>query len=260
MGYKMIKQGYIPDPPAKDDKNFTLELRPKIAILSPGDVDLRWACTDTNQYSMAACVGNASADSIEVVNAIEGRPPVELSRMFLYTLCRNKMDYDRDGHGDINQDDGTFIRLAFQVLSEFGICSEATWAYTKENLYKLPSIKAMREAAGYKIHGAYRIYETGYDRVEACIAALRSHHPVVFATKVGSHFKSCRDMTPLMPLDTNGGGHAMLMVGYIDGKGFIIKNSWGTGFGSRGYCVMDPSYIAWASTHDLWVPTRGFGF
>lgn len=37
------------------------------------------------------------------------------------------------------------------------------------------------------------------------------------------------------------GGHAVLLVGY-DERGFLVKNSWGTGWGDGGYCVVSYDY------------------
>jgi C1A family cysteine protease len=46
-----------------------------------------------------------------------------------------------------------------------------------------------------------------------------------------------------LPLPTKGedivGGHAVVCVGYDDAKqAFIVRNSWGTGWGDKGYFYM----------------------
>lgn len=265
-----FKAGYLRDPAKKPgqkpDRNFTTELLPRLS-LSPGDVDFRPNCTETNQASASSCVGNSTGDSLEVLNSLEGLPPVQLSRMFIYALCRQLMDEDNDGHSDINRDEGTYIRLAFDVLSRFGVCredlpvSEGGWPYDLSKLHVLPSIKAMRAATGHRIHSYYRIWETGYDRVEKIHEALQGRHPVVFGTQIDSSFLKVKDATPVgPPRGTLIGGHAMIVVGYIAGKGFIIKNSWGKSWGEGGFCFMEPEYLAWTNTYDLWVPTKGMAF
>lgn len=280
------KFGWIEDPAKKagDKPDFVFkrtgdtpeeipELLPKLKAVQSGDVDLSPHTTQSNQYRAGSCGGNATADSVEVLNSIEGRPHVQLSRLFVYTLARNFMDLDHDGRSDIDKDDGTYLRLCFEVLSKFGICREdidakkGGWPYTVDrygnvgNLHVLPSLRAMRKATGHRIHSYYRIIATGSDRLDEIIAALRANHPVVFGTLIDDGFVSLRSEGPVGPPkgDTRG-GHAMIIVGYISGKGFIVKNSWGKNWGDFGRCIMLPEYLTWKKTNDLWVPTRGVTF
>jgi C1A family cysteine protease len=245
--------GYRKDPEDSRDSDFkSLSDKIKMGAVA-GDVDLRQYCTDTNQYEASACAGNATADSVEVLNAIEGKPHVELSRLFIYSLARTK-------HGELNQDRGTYIRTCFKVLGEFGICPETSWPYDLSKLFVSPSIMAQRNALGHKIHSYYRINGVGQDRVNQVIAALRAGKPVVFGTQITQAFTALTGSVPVgRPSGDTIGGHAMIIVGYVGGN-FIIKNSWGQGWGVRGFCFMKPEYIAWSETQDLWVPTLGMAF
>lgn len=262
----MEKFGYRPDPPKSTDRNFTNILRPRLIRTLSGDVDLRQYCTNTDQYSLGACAGNAAADSVEILNAIEGKPSVQLSRLFLYTLARNMMDEDGDGRTDIDKDEGTYIRLCFDVLSKFGICREDVpagkggWPYDLNKAFTLPDLKSMRSATSHRIHSYYRIYETGNSRIDAIIDALEGRHPVVFGTLVDKSFQDLRDNTPWAPSGPSIGGHAMVIVGYIRGLGFIVKNSWGENWGDRGFCIMKSDVFLSYNTQDLWVPTSGVVF
>ena len=40
------------------------------------------------------------------------------------------------------------------------------------------------------------------------------------------------------------GGHAIAVVGYLANGRFIIRNSWGTGWGDKGFGYASPAYIA----------------
>jgi len=254
--------GYLPDPPKKEGESPDLdfaELRTKLAAVSTGDVDFRDHTTSTNQYSLPSCVGNATADSVEILNSLEGRPHVELSRQFVWTLCRNMEDKDRDGRGDVDKKTGTYIRLAFDVLNTFGVCPEKYWPYNSP-WNRLPSLKAMRKATGHKIKAYHRISGRGDDRLDQVLTALRSGHPVVFGTRIPKDFGKLDDEGPVGIPSDPGGGHAMICVGYLTGLGFIIKNSWGTNWGDNGFFIMKPEYMAWDKTWDLWVPTRGVTF
>ena len=260
--------GYTPDPPDASDKNFTTELRPRLTrATAAGDVDLRAFTTESNQYSAGSCAGNATADAVEILNAVEGLPQVQLSRMFVYALARNLIDEDGDGQGDINQDHGVYLRLCFDVLSKFGICQEdlpvdqGGWPYDLKKLYTLPSLKAMRAATAHRIHSYYRITETGQDRLDAIIDALHGQRPVVFGTTVNKAFLSLTGEGPVgVPTSELVGGHAMIVVGYVASKGFLVKNSWGAGWGDNGFCCLLPEYLTWEATNDLWVPTKGSEF
>lgn len=263
--------GYRPDPPLKSgdhpDKSFSLELAPKLTAVSFGDVDLRAYCTETNQYSLNSCAGNATADSVEVLNSIAGLPKVQLSRLFVYTLARNLMDEDFDGKADIDKDTGTYIRLCFDVLASFGICREdlpagqGGWPYDTTKVWQLPDLKAMRAATAHRIHSAYKIYETGSDRLDKMIEALRANHPIVFGTQVDKGFEDLSSIGPWhRPTQNIQGGHAMVVVGYLAGRGFIVKNSWSRSWGENGFCIMDPDVFTWDQTQDLWVPTKGEAF
>jgi hypothetical protein len=259
----MDKFGYRPDPPKSTDKDFSTLLRPKLIKVTDGDVDLREYCTASEQYSLGACAGNATADSVEITNAIEGKPPVQLSRLFVYTLARNMVDEDGDGRSDIDKDEGTYLRLCFDVLAKFGICREdlpagqGGWPYDLAKAFTLPDLKAMRAATAHRIHSYYRIYEIGSNRIDAMVDALRGRHPVVFGTIVDQSFMDLSDDTPWSPSGLVVGGHAMVVVGYLQALGFIVKNSWGSDWGANGFCIMKPEVFTSIDTSDIWVPTSG---
>lgn len=277
-----MKFGYRPDPTeALDlttgqkvdllakDFDFRTGLLPALVGATNGDVDLSKYTTDTHQGRASACAGNATADSVEVLTAVEeedrakaeGRlpkPVPQLSRMFVYALARGLQDDDGDGQGDLNRDEGTYIRLCYEVLSRFGICEESAWQYDTSKVFVAPSIKAMRQAVGHRIHSYYRIKESGQDRLDEIVSALRARHPVVFGTQITKSFQDNNGPEVVdKPTTATAGGHAMMIVGYQNGL-FKVKNSWGSGWRRRGFCFMTPEYIAWDATRDLWVPTKGY--
>lgn len=244
------------------DKNVSELLSTAPVRLAAGDVDLRQYCTDSNQYQLSACAGNATADSVEIVSSIEewlraeveGRPvkPVpQLSRLFVYAMART-LD------GSLSADEGTYIRSCFEVLSRFGIPEETAWPYDEAKVFVSPSILSQRAALGHKIHSYYRIKSSGQDRLDEIVSALRAMKPVVFGTLIDHAYMDFNGQTVVdRPKGSTAGGHAQIIVGYIDGK-FLVKNSWGKGWRDGGFVFFTPEYMTWDETWDLWVPTLGF--
>jgi hypothetical protein len=264
-----MKYGYRPDPktPAllAKDNDFSTKLKPYLVTSTSGDIDLSKYSTPSNQFNISSCAGNATADAVEIVCAIdeedraakEGRasvPVPQLSRLFVYSMARSIMEDDGSGHGQIDKDEGTYIRLCFDILSRFGICDEVIWPYDTSKVFVPPSVKAMRQAVGHRIHSYYRINQTGANRVPEIITALRGRHPVVFGTQVGKSFGNIK--APYIcgiPTDPEG-GHAQVIVGWVNGY-FKVKNSWGPDWADHGFSYFTTDYIAWSMTQDIWVPT-----
>lgn len=254
---RVEKDGSKTDLLAKDLKFGALATKLKLNAAPLGDVDLSPYCTPSDQFRLSSCVGNATADSVEILNSIAGYAPIQLSRLFVYAMARI-----RSGDPSLQKDEGTYIRSAFDTLSRFGVCDEYLWPYKESAVHHIPSIKAQRQAVGHRIHSYYRIDSTGDARVQDIVKALHAKHPVVFGTLITSKFQECSDRTPIQrPLAHESilGGHAMIIVGWIGGN-FLVKNSWSAGWGSHGFCLLTPEYITWDSTWDLWTPTLGLDF
>lgn len=231
--------------------------------LLPGDVDLSAYTTETNQLSLSSCASNATADSIEVLNDVaekaaaarEGRAPmapIQVSRMFIYNITREKF-------GRLHINEGTYIRDNFQTLTNFGVCSEELWPYALEKFNVSPSMMAMRTAVANRIRGFYCIKDEGEDRLAQILAALRAKHPVVFGTGITSDFQSYNGNGTIQKpgKDEEISNHAMLIIGFYSGKGFLVKNSWGRNWGLSGLCFMSEDYLMWDKSFDFWVPTQG---
>lgn len=242
-----------------NDKKFS-ELKAQLQagglkIAAPGPVDLSSFCVAMNQYDLDSCVGNGTCESLEILEniahqGIAGYQPTLLSRMFLWAMSRTQ-------EGNLDQNTGTHVRTAFNVLATLGVCTETLWPYQDSLTTISPSVLAQREALGHTITTAYRIDTLMQDRINDVITALQAKLPVVFGTNVTTAFQGLTGNGPVdVPgaTDAMAGGHCMVIVGW-DGQSFLVKNSWGTGWGANGFCLLTPAYITWDNTTDLWVPT-----
>lgn len=111
---------------------------------------------------------------------------------------------------DKNSLDGMQIVEALEFLKNIGVKSDRG-VHKIEKYCKVNSMLALR----------YALVLNG-----PCIGALRVYN------EYNDFWK--RDYVGQEIL----GGHAIAIVGY-DKKGFIIRNSWGTGYGERGYWYLD---------------------
>lgn len=233
------------------DKKFEDLVTSRNLKTGTGDVDLSPYCVAMNQYSLSSCTGNATCESLEILENIATGKATLLSRLFTYAMARTI-------EGTLNVDAGSHVRTCFETLSLYGVCAEAIWPYDLTQVNVSPSILAQEQAVGHKIDSYYRITSEGDQRLTDIQTALYNKLPVVIGTDISNAFESLASGSngPLGPpgIGQDAGGHALVVVGYI-GSNYLIKNSWGTGWGVNGFCLFTPDYMTASMTNDLWVPT-----
>jgi C1A family cysteine protease len=215
----------------------------------PSVVDLRPFCSSIeDQGNLGSCTGQAIAGAIELLNKRASRT-LDVSRLFIYY-------YERLLEGTVNYDSGAYIRDGIKVCYTYGAPVESLWPYNINKFRTLPPSTAMQDAAKRKV--------TSYQRVadfNGVIDALASGYPVVVGFTVYSSFESNSvAKTGVMPYPNIStervlGGHAVLIVGYNKNRNvFIVRNSWGTGWGDGGYFYMPFQVIQNTSmSSDFWI-------
>lgn len=214
-------------------------------------LDLRhWCSPVEDQRYASSCVGNGTVGALEFLQLRNGQPLVDLSRLFVYYNAR-LMTQDQD------KDNGTFIRLAFGTLSALGTCTEAKWPYDLTKLFVRPSWGSYRDAYPNKVDSYYSISAAGQIRIDYIKRALRAQHVVVFGMTVDQDYMNYSGGVVAMPKQVrpNPGGHCQVIVGYDNNKQcWIVRNSWGTGWGEGGYAFVPFDYLDASSADDFWVP------
>ncbi len=200
----------------------------------PRKVDLRADCSPIeDQGQIGSCTANAACGALEYHEKTAHRPQVPLSRMFVYFNARRRA-------GRVPQDSGAQIAEAMAALLAYGAPEEQRWPYDVNLFAAEPPPDIFAEAL--------RRQAPEYARVErgtGTLGALAHGYPVVFGISLPMRcFQEAGD-TGLIPVPTSEeraqaatqGGHAMLMVGYDqDEETYLLRNSWGTGWGNQGYC------------------------
>lgn len=252
--------GWKPDPANKkywkfDKNNFALSSTNNIQYQSSNDIDLRpYTSARHDQQNTNSCVANAIIKGLEIKRILKygHSNHVDLSISDLYYGARERMTPSM-----VDWDQGTHISLACDVLRDFGVCREIMHPFTKQNMYKKPSVMASREARLNRIQNHFKIKSYGNDRLDDIIFNLRAGNPVVFGTIVGKDWLNYQGgKEPLQTETQPKGNHAMVVIGFVDGL-FIIENSWGRFWGDDGFGYVAPEVFKHPSTRDLWVMVDG---
>jgi len=126
-----------------------------------------------------------------------------------------------------------------RFLAKTGLPAESAYPYTQS---KGPCESA---APGWE-RSAYKIANWGFvwDTVGQIKAALAHYGPLPTSMRVYEDFMDYKSGVYSYTTGKSLGGHAVLLVGYDDAEQcFIVKNSWGTGWGEDGFFRIDYSEL-----------------
>jgi C1A family cysteine protease len=215
----------------------------------PEHVDLRplfpavW-----DQGNLGSCTGHACAAALAYARTTEDLAPLMPSRLMLYYNARLL-------EGSQAWDSGAQIRDVIKGAAKYGTCPEELWPYDVARFATEPGSDAYRAATRDRAVGYRSVTPSQHD----LCAALAEGSPVVFGFSVYESFESdAVARTGVMPMPGPGeslvGGHAVVAVGYdLSERKFIIRNSWGGGWGDHGYFYMPFEYMLSSSlASDFW--------
>jgi C1A family cysteine protease len=174
------------------------------------------------------------------------------SRLFLYYNTRVIAK-------NVSYDAGAYVHDGINALKTYGLCAEVAWPYNIRQFTVKPPSMCYKAALFNRVLNAYNV-PTTLGAMKACLAG---GVPFVLGFIVFSSFQSVAvARTGLVPMPRRGesvvGGHAVLVCGYNDSnQRFLVRNSWGSGWGDRGYFYMPYAYFTNPSlTSDVWAITR----
>jgi hypothetical protein len=224
----------------------------------PKSIDLRTTIVTPAPYdqgSLGSCTANGIAFAYQFAELKQQLPNVfQPSRLFIYYN-------ERVIEGTVNEDAGAMIRDGFKSINQTGVCDELIWPYAIEKFAERPPAKCYEQASRCKSVAYYAVQPN----VQAMKQALVDGFPVVYGFDVYTSFETIlrSGLMPYPNVKTEEllGGHCVTAVGYDDTKGndgcFIVRNSWGTSWGDRGYFYMPYKVVATLGmTADYWVVTK----
>jgi len=239
--------GWIPDVPDQRDHLYAAPVTSLVRKVTK--VDLRKQCPPVyDQGELGSCTANAIGAAVQFDQMKEKKKSFIPSRLFIYYN-------ERKAEGTLESDSGAMIRTGIKSVAKIGCCPETLWPYIIERFRDEPTADCYAEALKNKV--------ILYSRVPRNIAQMRgclaSGFPFVFGFTVYDGFETEEvAKTGVAPMPGPGekvlGGHAVLAVGFDDKtRRFIVRNSWGTKWGMRGYFTMPYDYLSNESlSDDFW--------
>ena len=232
------KFGWVPDLPDHRDHMYNAPLG--IVTALPAKVDLRSKCPPVvDQGQLGSCTANAIGGAHRFSQMKQSATGDFMpSRLFIYYN-------ERVMEGTVSEDAGAMIRDGVKSIAKQGVCPEKMWPYQINKFTTKPSAACYKEALKHQAISYQRVTQS-LAQMKGC---LGSGFPFVFGFTVYESFQSANvAKTGTVPMPGQGegvlGGHAVLAVGYDDAKQrFTVMNSWGTGWGAKGYFTIPYGYL-----------------
>lgn len=216
-------------------------------------IDLRGQFSSIkDQGQQGSCLSFTLTSIFEYMMKTNLKEDCDLSEAFLYYNARN---LDCNDDVDVNTDNGSRFHPSIESLSKYGIALEKYWPYNDQAYSTRPTEQAYEDASTRKLVKALNVERS----VNAVKSALVDGFPVAgsfvlypsFFTNNGYVTLPTQEEIEARKNDVTEEGkirhsrHAMVIVGYSDKlQMFIVRNSWGTSWGEKGYCYMPYEYIA----------------
>jgi len=246
----------------------------------PASVDLRaWCSPIEDQKDIGSCTAHAGVGLVEYFERRAFGEHLDASQLFLYKVTRNLLHWMGDT--------GAFLRTTMYALTLFGVPPEAYYPYNTPDYDKEPPAFCYAFAQSFQAISYYRLDPPGTarDRLLARIKIdLSKGLPSMFGFSVYNSINQTNTNGGKIPYPTRGervlGGHAIDAVGYDDNLkikntnpgglettgALLIRNSWGTSWGSGGYGWLPYKYVLdglatdwWSLLKSEWVDTGQFG-
>ena len=249
MAKILRRHGWKPQKPDHRDHKVKKVSLFRRLITMPSSIDLRSVDGPIeDQGQIGSCTAHSLAGALQFLEKKLGKEITPVSRLFIYYN-------ERDIEGTVGQDAGAEIRDGIKELNTKGICPEPLWPYVESKFKVKPPISAYKKAVSAEIT-SYKAIAT----LTEMKSVLASGYPFVFGISVYESFEGPEAAkTGIIPMPSKSekcvGGHAVCAVGYSDiDKWIIVRNSWGTNWGSKGYFYLPYAYISNPDlASDFWV-------
>ncbi len=250
---KYFMNGLLPDDGTYDKLPAKKELATKGYEILPSKCSLKQYCPSVkNQSKYSTCTGWATAYAARTMaeavrNGWTDRKLITkeaFSPVFVYSLIKGN-------NSDPNCSNGSHICDALKLMQEVGNVKYEDFNYLcaeKSDINKV----MLETAKKYCLDSYSTLFSLGEKKADKKVRAVKKslseNCPVIIAmwldettfskTKTLMDLSALNERFPLKNKSRGEGYHAMCVVGYDDnmqGGAFEIMNSWGTGWGDKGF-------------------------
>ncbi len=225
----------------------------------PASVDLRKWCTRVRDQSTA---NTSTAFAVSALDEYFERRAfgrhTNYSELFLYRATCDLLGYKLDL--------GAELRTTLHALQTYGMPAEHLYPYDPARTAEQPPAFCYGFADKFRTIRYFRLDDpklSGKDVLLNVRKLLASRMPSVFGLSVYTSFPHAGDEGCEIPLPEPGeqliGGHALLAVGYDDERmigpdqgALLVRNSWGTSWGDKGYGWLPYRWVENRMAVDFW--------
>lgn len=249
-----------------------------VKVTVPTSRELRkWCSPIEHQGALGSCTAHAGVGIMEYYERRAFDKHIDASRLFLYKATRNLLHWTGDT--------GAFLRTTMAAMVLFGVPPEEYRPYSIPDFDEEPSAFCYSFGQDYQAVQYCRLDPPAtpkdllLKRIKSFIVAGL---PSMFGFTVFSSIGQAGDDGKIpypCPGEQILGGHAVVAVGFDDAVkienttcrvkttgALLLRNSWGTGWGDKGYGWLPYEYVLkglaidwWTLLKNEWVDTGKFG-
>jgi hypothetical protein len=199
-------------------------------------------------------VGWATADSVlrwhfVKANRIAKTDADKLSVRFIW-MASKETDQFATPPTTFIETGGTSLKAALDVARKYGSVREKVLPFATATLFAGDEETFYATASEFKIASYFNLTLRSQDDGDGWRRWLATNGPILTRLDVDRTWDNAADTKGLLDAykpKTARGGHAVAIVGYTRDR-FIVRNSWGTGWGDRGFAYASLAYAQEAFT------------
>ena len=250
---RSLKRNVVPDRLDLRDRPYL----PAIAVTPMAELLPRVPLPVLDQGSTNACTGFALSNTVHFLLRQRDPKAPKISPFMIYSMARRYDEFPGSA-----ADAGSSLRGAMKGWYRHGACRHDLW----QSLDMPPGVTRAEDdwwldAAKRPLGAYYRVdsrsvvdMHVALNEVGILYASAVCHDGWVKNGTAGTSRRGYWTI-PARKAEADDGGHAFVIIGY-NREGFIIQNSWGPGWGTRGLAVL--TYEDWLdNAMDCWVAQLG---